>query len=87
LGPQGEGFALEPDVVTVDLSDCRLLVISSDGFWNYAHPMQDQPPEPLNDLIAGLPQNAEALTVAETLVKFANESGGHDNITVAAIRL
>jgi serine/threonine protein phosphatase PrpC len=88
LGPvDPENGVFEPSFRVVNLSGARMLIVCSDGFWNYGHPMQDQPPTPLDDQLALLPQKADALAVADALVKFANDTEGHDNITVAVKKL
>jgi len=58
------------------------LVLCTDGLWNY-----------LDDAfrLAGaldeLPADTDAITRCERLVLIANESGGHDNISVAMLRV
>ncbi len=59
------------------------LVLCSDGLWNYTlHP---------ETLAAQIDQSAtsggDALATARHLVSFANDAGGHDNITVAVVEL
>jgi serine/threonine protein phosphatase PrpC len=58
------------------------LVLCSDGLWNYA-----LRPEVLAAAVARAQQGAEdgPLTLARQLVDFANEAGGHDNITVVVV--
>ena len=56
------------------------LVLCSDGLWNY---LPD--PETLAVLIRGQPVEADALAIARSLVKFALQRGGDDNITVAVL--
>jgi serine/threonine protein phosphatase PrpC len=53
------------------------IVLCSDGLWNYAL-------EPA--VLAGRLQ-ADALDSARSLVEFANDAGGHDNITVVVVDL
>lgn len=55
------------------------VVVCTDGLWNYA-----SAPEAL---AAVLPADGEPLTVAQHLVTWANERGGHDNVTVAIARV
>lgn len=52
------------------------LVLCSDGLWNYADSAQE---------VAGVAGAGSPLEVARRLVDFANESGGHDNITVIVV--
>ncbi|MEV7779938.1 PP2C family serine/threonine-protein phosphatase [Kitasatospora sp. NPDC088351] len=56
-----------------------VLLICTDGLWNYA--------EAATDLAYFVRQDARAepLAAAQTLVKFAVAAGGHDNITVAVL--
>ena len=63
-----------PGIVTGQVEDGRVLVCS-DGLWNY-EPLADD----LARRVAAL--NTDDLQSARHLVAFANESGGHDNITV-----
>lgn len=67
----------EPTVTAVELTVPGLVVLASDGLWNYA-------PEP-EDLarLVGRPGSESALAVARRLAAFAEASGGADNITVA----
>jgi serine/threonine protein phosphatase PrpC len=59
------------------------LVLCSDGLWNYT-----LRPELLAETVAEAEgTGAEPLTLARQLVDFANESGGHDNITVVIVEL
>jgi serine/threonine protein phosphatase PrpC len=67
----------EPTLTSVELPGPGLVVLASDGLWNYA-------PEPahLASLIG--PVGSEgALGLARRLADFAEASGGNDNITVA----
>ena len=55
------------------------LILCSDGLWNYAlHP---------RDLVAAAGREPDPVVLAERLTKFANDSGGADNITVVVIDL
>jgi PPM family protein phosphatase len=67
----------EPTVTCVELTVPGLVVLASDGLWNYA-------PEPA-DLarLVGPPGAESALAVARRLAAFAEAAGGADNITVA----
>ena len=55
-----------------------MLLVCSDGLWNYAPSDAD-----IYDLAFGGGDDEPSLARAERLVAFANEQGGHDNITVA----
>ncbi|MDQ2588784.1 protein phosphatase 2C domain-containing protein [Saccharothrix yanglingensis] len=73
-----------PQTVTFMVETPGLLVLCSDGLWNYV-------PEP-EDLLAALPPEAIArrvapLEVARALVQVALAAGGHDNITVVVVQL
>jgi serine/threonine protein phosphatase PrpC len=73
---------LEPHSITLEPSGAGLLVLCSDGFWNYA---ADE--HTLAGLVHSAPAGADAETVSRTLVKFALDAGGMDNVTVAIARV
>ena len=52
----------------------------SDGLWNYCSTADE-----LHKVVAAQP--SEPLSRAEGLVQWANEQGGHDNITVTLARI
>lgn len=61
------------------------LLVCSDGLWNYCSEAAD-----LADLVAaraGSVTGDDPLALAEALVAWANEQGGHDNITAALARV
>ena len=66
-----------PTVTSVELPGPGLVVLASDGLWNYV-------PDPV-DLarLVGRPGAENALDLARRLVSFADGAGGADNITVA----
>ncbi|MFE2755539.1 protein phosphatase 2C domain-containing protein [Actinosynnema sp. NPDC059335] len=68
-----------PQTVTFKLETPGLLVVCSDGLWNYV-------PEP-EDLLAVVPRGATPVEVARELVDVALRAGGHDNITVVVVQL
>ena len=70
----------EPHAVTTALSPGDRLLLCTDGLWNYA-----STPSALMVEVAGLSEAASALAICQALVKFANASGGHDNITAAML--
>ncbi len=75
LGVDSDGAV--PSVTVAELPGPGLVVLASDGLWNYA---------PTADAMASLigPVGAEAtIALARRLAGFANASGGADNITVA----
>ena len=66
---------LVPSVVEFEYPGAGMLLLCSDGLWNYAPAVAD---------IAGLlDPPAKALDLARRLVDFANGRGGKDNITAA----
>jgi serine/threonine protein phosphatase PrpC len=76
LGPDAPD--LDAPVVTVALEPGDRLLLCSDGLWNYV-----ETPEALAALIAERAPAASAAGLARTLVAYARDCGGHDNITVA----
>jgi len=87
LGKLKDDSDIDPSYTSVDLSRGKLLLLCSDGFWNYGHPRQDQRATPMLDQMHSLAADAEAASIATRLVDFACASGGHDNITVAVLKL
>lgn len=71
--------ALDPHAMQRDLPHDCLLLICSDGLWNY---FQDE-----GALAAAVKHyhTGDALTLCQALVDAANNRGGHDNITVAIL--
>lgn len=71
----------DPSVRSVALRSPGWLVLCSDGLWNYA----DAPAA----LLRACPgwQAMDAAALCRTLLDFALAAGGHDNITVAAVRV
>jgi serine/threonine protein phosphatase PrpC len=76
--PQGP-----PRTAVVDVSTDGWLLVCSDGLWNYC-----SAPEDLGPLVAATADRvgASPMPLAEALTAWANEQGGHDNITVALAR-
>jgi PPM family protein phosphatase len=66
----------------VDLPTSGLLVLVSDGLWNYAESAEE-----IEALIAGAPKGASLLEIARHLVNFAIGKGGKDNITVVITKV
>ena len=59
------------------------LLVCSDGLWNYCSDA-----ESIRDLVSASGGGAgEPMAIAEALVTWANEQGGHDNITAALARI
>jgi len=72
---------LTPYLDSVQPSTIGWLIVCSDGLWNYASDA-----EAVRALVNQFCQ-AGPLVLAQRLVAWANEQGGHDNITVACARL
>jgi serine/threonine protein phosphatase PrpC len=73
---------LEPEIVQRRLESSGLLLLCSDGLWNYA----DNPDELAALVTAADMPGASALSISRDLVEFARSKGGHDNITAAILR-
>ena len=73
---------LEPHVRSLDTAPAGLLLLCSDGFWNYAADDAS-----VTALVRSLPADADAETLARSLVQCALDGGGMDNVTVAVARL
>ncbi len=75
------GEASAPEVVQVAVPGPGVLLLCSDGLWNYA-PTDEAMGDVLREVGEG-----DALAVAKGLVRFANERGGQDNVSVIVLRL
>lgn len=74
---------IEPNVNAALAEGPGWLLVCSDGLWNYA-----SDPALMGRLVAHFSQlDADPLRLARALVGWANEQGGHDNITVALARI
>jgi len=71
---------VDPATMTVTAKGPGWLLVCSDGLWNYCSDAAE-----LRDLVNAQP--AEPLARAEALVDWANQQGGHDNITVTLARI
>jgi len=81
LGPLEVGDALaevEPDVKSRELMGRGVVLLCSDGLWNYA-----PSPEDLARVLRALPDDRNAVAVARLFVNYALARGGHDNVSVA----
>jgi serine/threonine protein phosphatase PrpC len=68
-----------PDVEVTTVTGPGHVVVCSDGLWRYA-----AEPTELLDLVERLSADGRSgLDLASGMVEYANEQGGHDNITVA----
>ncbi len=76
-----DGTATEPGIVRFEFPGAGMLLLCSDGLWNYASHGED-----IAALLKQMPPEADAITQARHLVDFANGKGGRDNITVAIAR-
>jgi len=70
---------IEPHVATFRPEGPGVVVVCSDGLWNYV-------PEP-EDLLAVMPRGVTPVEVARELVDVALRAGGHDNVTVVVVQL
>lgn len=72
-----------PSVVTLQPEGNGWLLLCSDGLWNYA-----SGPEAMSDVFQDqLRRNPDPAALAESLVGWANDRGGKDNITVVVARI
>ncbi|WP_181067774.1 MULTISPECIES: PP2C family serine/threonine-protein phosphatase [unclassified Rathayibacter] len=73
----------EPRVASEELTEPGWVLVCSDGLWNYASAAED-----LARVLRESQERvgADPVTLAEALVAWANERGGHDNITAALAR-
>jgi PPM family protein phosphatase len=65
-------------VVSEDITKQSVIILCSDGLWNYAESI-----EAFEATLATAPKSGNAMTLAKHLVFFALAKGGHDNISVA----
>jgi serine/threonine protein phosphatase PrpC len=74
-----DAVEVEPHTFSFVPDSAGVVLICSDGLWNYA--------EAAADLAAVVPADArtQPLEAARTLVRYACDLGGHDNITVAVL--
>ncbi|MHC5597079.1 MAG: PP2C family serine/threonine-protein phosphatase [Nostoc sp.] len=71
----------EPSIVNFTIPGSGNLILCTDGLWNYLSEAAD-----LGNLVQRS-LNTDAVSISRTLVEFALNRGGHDNITVAVLRL
>ncbi|MFE4262127.1 protein phosphatase 2C domain-containing protein [Streptomyces sp. NPDC056883] len=74
-----DAYELEPHTATFKPDHDGVVVVCTDGLWNYA--------ESARDMAQVLPQDAAVrpLHSAQVLVGHALDGGGHDNVTVAVV--
>lgn len=70
-----------PNITTFPIPGAGYLLLCTDGLWNYA-------PDPayLHHLIQQAP-NSDSLSISQHLIRYANQQGGQDNITVSILDL
>ena len=69
----------EPAVVSLQVDEPGLVVVCTDGLWNYV-----PEPEQMSEAMGG-PNGLRPVDVARRLVSVALEAGGQDNVTVAVL--
>lgn len=72
-----------PELASTQLRVAGWLLVCSDGLWNYASPAVALQSLVRDQIDAG---KSAPVEIADALVRFANEQGGHDNITAAMAR-
>ncbi len=72
-----------PELASMQLEGAGWLLVCSDGLWNYASPAVALQSLVRDQMAVG---HGTPVEVAEALVRWANEQGGHDNITAAVAR-
>ena len=77
LGSDQEGSP-EVSITTFLLPAEGLLLLCSDGLWNYA-----PTPSQIRELVSGVAADSSPLQLTRGLVDFARAAGGADNVTVA----
>jgi serine/threonine protein phosphatase PrpC len=81
LGPLEVGdmpIEVEPDVRSRDLSGPGLVLLCSDGLWNYA-----SDPEEIARVMRVAPDETNAVGMARLFINYALARGGQDNVSVA----
>ncbi len=73
---------VDPHVMQTDIAPGKMLLLCSDGLWNY---FQEQ--GKLLSAINEYGPEKDAADICKHLVTQANEQGGHDNITVAVLKM
>lgn len=74
-----DSYELDPHTATFAPHGPGVVVVCTDGLWNYAESAQD--------MAAAVPEAAlsRPLMAAQHLVGYALDGGGHDNVTVAVV--
>lgn len=66
------------EIAHFPISGPGTLLLCTDGLWNYA---------PTAEALGAVAVGADAISVVNHAVQFANDAGGRDNVTVAVLRL
>ncbi|GAC1353248.1 MAG: hypothetical protein NVSMB1_24720 [Polyangiales bacterium] len=72
----------EPEILWTDLPSPGWLILCTDGLWNYFPTVSA-----LEEVLAFAPRNTTAAAIARLLVNAAVSCGGHDNVSVAVLRI
>ena len=72
-----------PELASMQVREAGWLLVCSDGLWNYASPASALQVLVREQVAAG---RVAPVEIADALVRFANDQGGHDNITAALAR-
>jgi PPM family protein phosphatase len=83
LGPLEVGdvpMEIEPDIRSRELQGPGILLLCSDGLWNYAPDAED-----IARVMRAAPDETDAAAVARLLVNYALARGGQDNVSVAVL--
>ncbi|MGP4004142.1 PP2C family protein-serine/threonine phosphatase, partial [Streptomyces sp. 8N706] len=74
-----DAYEIEPHTASFKPDRSGVVVVCTDGLWNYA--------EAAEDMALAVPTDARSrpLHSAQTLVGYALDGGGHDNVTVAVV--
>jgi serine/threonine protein phosphatase PrpC len=81
LGPLEVGdvpIEIEPDVRTRDLAGPGVVLLCTDGLWNYA-----SKPADMAAVLRAAADEADAVEVSRLLINYALARGGQDNVSVA----
>jgi serine/threonine protein phosphatase PrpC len=70
----------EPEIAVFDLPDYGMVLLCTDGLWNYVPTM-----EQMASLVKIGPGSPDAIIQARSLVDYALQQGGKDNISVAIL--